>query len=97
MRQVHVVVAQRRQGVCIKSDGRTGLLFCQSKPFVVCFFFAVLVPSSSSLLELPIVSQGQLEDKANCATFIMRYLFYWTSVFQAHAANVHGMTSLDHK
>ena len=30
-----------------------------------------------------LVSQGQLEDKANDATFIMRYLFYWTSVFQA--------------
>ena len=48
IRHFHVVVVQRRQRNVQKS-----VLFCQSKPIVVFFFFAFSLPSPSSLLKLP--------------------------------------------
>ena len=80
--QFHVVVAQRRQGVC-KKEWWTCRVIVLPIQTVGLFFFCRSRCRRRRRCLSSLVSQGQLEDKANDATFIMRYLFYWTSVFQA--------------
>ena len=77
IRQFHVVVAQRQQGNAQKRVMDVqGCCFANRNLLPLCFFGRSRCLSS-------LVSPEQLEDKANDATFIMRCLFYWTSVFQA--------------
>ena len=80
IRHFHVVVAQRRQGNAQKRVMDVQVC-CFTNLNLLFLFLPLSLPSPSR--RMSIESQGQLEDKANDVTFIMRYLFYWTLVFHA--------------
>ena len=81
IRQFHVVVAQRRQGNAQKRVMDVqGCCFANLN--LLGFFCRSRCRRPRRCLS-SLVSPERLEDKANDATFTMRCLFYWTSVFQA--------------